>query len=114
MQHVKLYLLNDSECLHEETQDGECVALVHIVLPDLNVFTFLDFVTEQEDLVSSEHRATRLVHPRDLQVGGVRRLCNRNKQEAEDGQTESLTQVEGFKYSVTSKKFDHPNTFKQK
>lgn len=43
------------------------------------MFTFLDFVAEQEDLVSSEHRAARLIHAGDLQVGGVGRLCRRNR-----------------------------------
>lgn len=110
---MNLYLLHDS--------DDDCVTLVHVALPDLNVFTFLDFVTEQEDLVSSEHRAARLIHPRDFQVGGVRRLCNRNRQDAEDHQTESLSVCpapsQSWKYSsysVTSKQFYHPNIFKQK
>lgn len=36
--------------------------------------TFLDFVTEQVDLLSSGHTAGGPIHPHDLQVGGVRSL----------------------------------------
>lgn len=88
---MNLYQLHDSDGVHEEpAKTSVCVTLVHIALADLNVFTFLDFVTEQEDLVSSEHRAARLIHPRDFQVGGVGRLCSRNRHNAEGHHTESL------------------------
>lgn len=36
-----------------------------------NQHTFLNLVTEQVDLLSSRHTASRSVHPHYLQVGGV-------------------------------------------
>ncbi len=58
--------------------NGQSTSVTSESTETLHVFTFLDFVTEQEDLISSEHGATRLIHPRDLQVGGVRWFCRRN------------------------------------
>lgn len=40
----------------------------------LGKLTFLDFVAEQVDLLSSGHAAGGPIHPHDLQVGGVRSL----------------------------------------
>lgn len=38
-------------------------------------FTFLDLVAQQVDLIPAPHRAGRLIHPRDLQVGSPGGLC---------------------------------------
>lgn len=43
--------------------------------------TFLDFVAEQVDLLSSGHAAGGPIHPHDLQVGGVRSLWGRKEKQ---------------------------------
>lgn len=47
----------------------------------LGKLTFLDFVAEQVDLLSSGHAAGGPIHPHDLQVGGVRSLWGRKEKQ---------------------------------